>query len=197
MPSALTDAHMAAQRSISARVAAEVAVAWRALDLDDLDGSLRRYLAAALPVLLRNRALSTAAAVAYLREERLRVLGDPGVILAAEEPPALQVVTVARVTSVVAVKRSMTAGATLALAGERAFVLASGDLSRLALAGGRSTVTRSAVAEPRVVGWRRVLSTPSCKFCQLLAGRGAVYREDTVRFRAHGHCDCGAEEVYR
>lgn len=197
MPSALTDAHLAAQRTIGARAVQQLALAWRMLDPNDLDGTFRRYLAAALPILVENRALSTAAAVAYLREQRTQVFGDIGTIVVATEPLPEQVVTVARVTSVVPIKKAMTAGLALDVAVDRAFTLASGDLSRLALAGGRSTVIDSAYADPRVTGWRRVLSTPSCEFCTMLAGRGAVYTESTVRFRAHGHCDCGAEEVYR
>lgn len=196
MASALVEAQLAAQDTIAARSAQQLALAWRMLDPVDLDGSFRRWLAKVLPILLDNRALSTAAAVALIRQQRFTELGDVGVIVAALEPSVEQVVTVARVTSVVAIKDAMTAGLALDLAAERALRRSTNDLTRIILGGGRGTIIDSAVADPRVLGWRRVLRGSSCGFCRMLAGRGAVFRESTVRFRSHGNCDCGAEEVY-
>lgn len=197
MATALTERHLLVQDTIGARAAQQLAVAWRMLDLYDLDGSFRRWLVAALPVITENRNLSTAAAVDYLRRQRIDALGDPGVIEAAPEPPVEQVVTSARVTTVVAVKRAVAIGTPLEVAAQHALRRSTGDLSKLVLGGGRDTIIGSALAEPRVLGWRRVLRGASCSFCVLLAGRGAVYSSSTVTFRSHGHCDCGAEEVYR
>lgn len=50
-------------------------------------------------------------------------------------------------------------------------------------------------------GWRRTTVGTSCKFCLMLATRGAVYTsEDIARYgyagsKYHDHCDCGAELV--
>ena len=50
-------------------------------------------------------------------------------------------------------------------------------------------------------GWRRTTVGTSCKFCLMLASRGAVYTsEDVAKYgyagsRYHDHCDCGAELV--
>ena len=49
--------------------------------------------------------------------------------------------------------------------------------------------------------WRRTTVGTSCKFCLMLASRGAVYTsEDVAKYgyagsRYHDHCDCGAELV--
>lgn len=51
-------------------------------------------------------------------------------------------------------------------------------------------------ADPAAVGWRRIASG-GCGFCQLLADRGAVYTEATVRFAAHPNCRCVAEPVFQ
>jgi hypothetical protein len=60
----------------------------------------------------------------------------------------------------------------------------------------RDTITTNRQRDPESVGWRRVASG-GCKFCSMLAGRGAVYREDTVRFASHPHCHCTAQPVFR
>jgi hypothetical protein len=60
----------------------------------------------------------------------------------------------------------------------------------------RDTITTNRRRDPDAVGWRRVTSGSGCKFCQMLAGRGAVYREDTARFASHPHCSCSAAPVF-
>lgn len=59
----------------------------------------------------------------------------------------------------------------------------------------RDTITGNRQRDPASVGWRRVQGD-SCRFCSMLAARGAVYREATARFAAHPNCDCGAEPVF-
>ena len=62
---------------------------------------------------------------------------------------------------------------------------------------GRDTITESSMADPAAVGWHRETrgsrSYPSgCKFCQMLASRGDVYKKATARFAAHAGCNCVA-----
>lgn len=59
----------------------------------------------------------------------------------------------------------------------------------------RDTITTNRKNDPQSVGWRRI-TTGGCRFCRLLADRGAVYRESTVRFAAHPHCHCTAQPVF-
>lgn len=50
----------------------------------------------------------------------------------------------------------------------------------------RDTVTGNVAQDPAAVGWRRFARPEACKFCLMLAARGAVYTEATARFAAHG-----------
>lgn len=65
-------------------------------------------------------------------------------------------------------------------------------VDKYVLAAGRQTITRAADADPKASGWARVGSGSSCRFCLMLIGRGAVYREKTVHFAAHKACNCAA-----
>lgn len=50
----------------------------------------------------------------------------------------------------------------------------------------REAVTENVARDPDAVGWRRFARAEACKFCLMLAARGAVYTEATARFAAHG-----------
>jgi hypothetical protein len=72
-----------------------------------------------------------------------------------------------------------------------------GSSTRLVLNGGRETVVRAAGVDPVALGWERVIEPGACSFCSMLAGRGGVYKESTVNFRAHDHCHCVGRPVFR
>jgi len=59
----------------------------------------------------------------------------------------------------------------------------------------RDTITTNRKRDPEAVGWRRV-TNGGCALCRMLADRGAVYRQETARFAAHPHCNCGAQPVF-
>lgn len=61
----------------------------------------------------------------------------------------------------------------------------------------RDTILANRRADPQAVGWRRNASGSACAFCRMLADRGAVYRQATVRFAAHPNCYCTAQPVFR
>lgn len=62
----------------------------------------------------------------------------------------------------------------------------------------RDTVLSNRQRDPQAVGWMRITrGSASCRFCRMLADRGAVYREATVRFAAHDDCMCTAAPVFR
>lgn len=54
----------------------------------------------------------------------------------------------------------------------------------------RDTVIRSLTVDPDAKGWTRQTTGKSCKFCVMIAGRGAVYSARTANFSSHNHCDC-------
>lgn len=59
----------------------------------------------------------------------------------------------------------------------------------------RDTITGNRRRDTQAVGWRRV-TVGGCKFCRMLADRGAVYKKDTVWFAAHPNCHCTTEPVF-
>lgn len=67
---------------------------------------------------------------------------------------------------------------------------------RHAVNGGREVVREAAILDPDARGWARVTAGKACKFCQMLASRGAVYTQDTVDFQAHDGCHCMPEPVF-
>ena len=65
----------------------------------------------------------------------------------------------------------------------------------------RDTIVGNAREDSFAAGWQRTTRagtgrTGPCKFCLMLADRGAVYKRDTVNFAAHPDCQCGAQAVF-
>lgn len=56
----------------------------------------------------------------------------------------------------------------------------------------RETIALNSITDPASRGWRRIAHAGACDFCQMLAGRGGVYRHSTVDFASHDHCSCSA-----
>lgn len=193
----LTDQHRKAQRALQLATVRDVLKLWPALDVTRLDRTYPAWETAVATLIQRNRATSAGLAAAYLRAFRAAHIGledfTPQIAGAA---PAEQVSTVLRVTSVVAIKNSMQRGVPLEKAAQQAFVLTSGDASRLVLDAGRETIVDSVRADPEAGGWQRVTDGNACQFCQMLAGRGHVYSADTADFASHAHCGCSAVPVY-
>ena len=77
-----------------------------------------------------------------------------------------------------------------------AFSLITGGLQRIVANQARQTIEMAAQADPAAHGWRRVTSADSCRFCRMLAGRGAVYKDSTVRFASHDDCHCAAAPAF-
>jgi len=59
----------------------------------------------------------------------------------------------------------------------------------------RATLTTNVRRDPAANGWQRV-AAGGCKFCRFLAGRGAVYKQDTAHFASHPNCHCTAQPVF-
>lgn len=61
----------------------------------------------------------------------------------------------------------------------------------------RDTITTNRLRDPSAAGWKRITSPGTkCGFCRMLAARGAVYRESTAYFAAHGNCRCTCAPVF-
>jgi hypothetical protein len=62
---------------------------------------------------------------------------------------------------------------------------------------GRDTVRESVRRDRQATAWARSAALGACAFCKLLASRGSVFKQDTVKFRAHDGCHCGVIPVFR
>lgn len=60
----------------------------------------------------------------------------------------------------------------------------------------RDNILTNRRRDPAAVGWRRNTSAGACRFCRMLADRGAIYRRETVQFAAHPNCHCTAVPVF-
>lgn len=60
----------------------------------------------------------------------------------------------------------------------------------------RETIVQSSAIDAKNVGWSRVGVGLNCPFCNMLIGRGFVYKKDTVGFSAHTHCNCIAKPTW-
>ena len=78
---------------------------------------------------------------------------------------------------------------------DSAKALISGGVQRKIANVARETVMGSSIEDPQARGWQRSASG-GCSFCQMLAGRGAVYSRSTVDFGAHNHCRCVAVPAF-
>lgn len=60
------------------------------------------------------------------------------------------------------------------------------EVEEQVVSGFTDTVTGNVEEDPDAAGWRRFARPEACKFCKMLAARGAVYTRETARFAAHG-----------
>jgi hypothetical protein len=192
----LTRNYRAQNLALRAQTVRDLQRIWPALDWRNLERTYPAWFAAAATLVQRDRTRSAGLASLYLKAHRLQagIPGAPNVVLAGAAP-AEQVATSLYVTTVVAVKKSTMAGKTAQQAMTDAFVQSAGAATRLVLDAGRDTIRKTTTNDPRTRGWQRVTSG-GCAFCEMLAGRGSVYTEESADFASHDHCACTAEPVY-
>jgi hypothetical protein len=193
----LTQLHRARQLALRQATEAQLERIWPALDWARLDATYPRFAAEVAVLVRQNRLTSSGLTAAYLRAYRRAqgVAGEARPILA----PALlvdQFNASLRSTSVVVAKQAASRGVSGDVAMANALTQVQGSMSRMVLSAGRDTFMNTIESDTKAVGWQRVLGGGGCDFCKMLAGRGAVYTQASVTFRAHDHCGCTAEPVY-
>ena len=193
----LTQQHRAQQLLLRRATVSQMGRLWPALDWARLDSTYPAFALQVAKLVQANRQTSAGLAAAYLRAFR-KAQGVPGEAKAVFAQPLVvdQFTTSLRVTSVVAAKKAAAEGVAAEVAMQNALTQTSGSMARLVLDAGRTTVTQTLAADSAARGYRRVLGGGGCDFCQMLAGRGAVYSADTADFQSHDHCGCTAEAVY-
>lgn len=78
----------------------------------------------------------------------------------------------------------------------RARVMIDGGMQRRIANAARYTIMGNSITDRRSSGWFRYTKGDSCDFCRMLAGRGAVYTEDSAVFGSHDHCSCMAAPAW-
>lgn len=195
----LTEAHRLAQARLGAQTAAQILSTWRLVDPAALDATVEAWLRVAVPIIGAQRTTSARLAANYLTAFRALELGRsarPIVARLAEDLDARQAATSLTVTGPARVKAATGRGVALATASTLGQTGSARSSMRLALDGGRSTISATVAADPQALGWARATSGSPCAFCAMLASRGPAYSEETVAFEAHDGCSCGAEPVY-
>lgn len=196
----LTQAYRTSQGQIGTATVAKMRAIWPLLKGNDLDGSFDRWLTAAMPIVQGQRTTAAKTAASYLSTFKQLELGTKATrspIALATDLATNELATSLLVTGPISVKRAMTRGVPLIRALSVAEASSAAAAMRHAIDGGRDTILATTAADSQAVGWERVASGNACAFCQMLAGRGAVYTEDSGDFASHDGCNCSAEPVYR
>lgn len=186
-------AYYTAQAATAAQVTAAAAVAWQAMESEDLDGSwaaLRDQMlalivagqlrAALTPRLYLDRVLS----LAGLRPDP--VASVPASAFAGRSATGISLTGPVDLAPV-RVKQSLLAGKTL----PQAMADGLGHLTMIAATevadAGKGAAETVARLEPQIVGYERYVNLPSCDRCIILAGKVYRYSEGFLR---HPKCDC-------
>jgi hypothetical protein len=190
----LTQAHLAAQLGIRAAVIRDIVrlfPMWNPFEIGSLDA-----FAGAVVLLAQKRSTDSAALAArYFQMYREVDLGlTAGKAMALMQPPSLaQIRQVISSTAVASFWRAIGNGLVTDEAKRLARESLSGGVGRLAMQGGRRTLT-AAIAGDRYYRGRfmRVTDGNPCAFCAMMASRGPVYLSaDSAGASRRWHDRCG------
>lgn len=202
----LTQEYRAQLRLQAARVAKVLTAAWTGVDPSAIDQSMRWVLPQAAIAITGGQGRAAELSYIYLRRFIAAELELPVNVI---ELPRFNAADVAGRTLLgnsvpeavgfepIFAKRAIARGANaeeaVAMALRHLQTTGRSELYRVA----REQVIQAAQSTTYIDHYQRVASPTACKFCRMLVGRGAVYRLETVGFRAHGNCGCTAEPVVR
>lgn len=193
----LTEKHIKIQAAIAVQAMRDTGVIFTAFNPAAIDETWRAVEKGLLLLAEKRRTQSLAVADSYYKTVR-RAEGIttalPVILPEMEEwRPAARASL--HITGVAWSKTAIAEDTILSFVKTEALKRVSGVMTRTVLDGGRDQVSRYVRAER--IRYRRVTSGRACDFCRMLAGRGAVYGEDTGSFQSHDHCSCSAEPVFR
>lgn len=194
---ALTEESRRRQNALRAMTTRQVIQLWPAFTLDDIDASWSRVQPALVGLIQRNRALSASIGQSYYPAFRAAegVSGPLPQLGVLDDAWRREAVAGLTLNGPIATKKLIAANAPNPL--DVALVRVIGTTSRLVLDGGRDVVQEYVLRDERALGYARVTGGNPCAFCAMLASRGPVYKEDTVNFASHDHCQCFSEAVFR
>ena len=198
----LTDAHRVAQANIALDSVGKLTAAQKMLLKPTNLDNYGDYMQVMTAIVEAGRNTSAHMAATYYDTIR-ELFGVEGAYdaIAWDVAPVEQIQTSLLVTGPVRVKQALGKGDTMEIAMEKALVASAGATTRMIANAGRDTVRENVVKDSRSVGWQRTTDGRPCAFCEMLAGRGAVYKSEFTAGRAghdpyHDHCLCTVEPVF-
>lgn len=191
--------HMQAQVGQVAETQAALSQLWQAvLDPADLAGSFTRFTLGAEQLILAARSRGQITAQAFYQESRaLAGIVDELPIVAPVEQSVQADLAALYSTGLATAQRQLSKGANVDFALQAAQAAVLRAAQRRILDAPRQRLIDLSEADENATGWARVGDGHPCYFCAMLIGRGPVYTEQTVRFRAHDGCGCSAKPVFK
>lgn len=206
---ALTSQHRQRQLALRAAVIRDLTLLWPLWTLDNFE-SFDQFIAATVPLIRSRHRDSAGVAANYFQTFRtVEGIGGDAPIRIPDRPPPDKLTVSLRSTGLAGTAKAFQAGKSPQAARQAGFVRMSGAATRHVLDGGRETIMRTAASDSRAQGWQRTTTSDPCAFCAMLASRGPVFKsrqsatagsvfsQAVMDFRAHDHCSCNAEPVYR
>ncbi|WNN93960.1 capsid maturation protease and VIP2-like ADP-ribosyltransferase toxin [Arthrobacter phage Nitro] len=195
----LSRSHMTKQVQDAAVVQAGLAVAFdKGLNPADLDGTSATYLRSALALVGAGRGLAVKTATDYYGAAKRGAGFDTVVpLLPAPQMDLAMAAQALLVNGPISVKKQLASGVGLIAAMDAAKAQTLRVGKRLVLEAPRKHLIELSSKDKDALGWARVSDGQPCHFCAMLVGRGPVYSEETVRFRAHNGCGCSVRPFFK
>lgn len=192
----LTVMHRRQQLALRKVTIAQMEQLWPALDWVRLDETYPGFAADVAALVTKNRKTSSGLSAAYLRAFRVAsgLSGDVRIVVPPLAPA--QFTTSLRVSSLVAAKKSAARLVPVETAMTNALTLASGEMVRLVLNGGRETINQTLRNDDEARGYRRIVGSGACDFCVTVGGSGSRVYSVEADFDVHAKCGCTSEPVY-
>ena len=173
-------------------------VQWHLLDLDNLDATRAQWLRHAVETITAHQGQAADIAADFCQDWSKFFTGR-GMPIVRPGLQASQVIREAEkaldALGPAGVKARIAKGLAPEAASAQALQAVKAAGAHRVLDADRQTVMKSSAADPRAAGWKR-LSHGGCEFCEMLAGRGAVYGVDTATFASHDNCRCTAVPAF-
>lgn len=189
--------YLTAYNRLRTRTGAQILAAWRRAGGID-DAAARAWLATAVPITAGAQAATASLVAGYISLLGRAITGtatataaDPDAVTteALRGVPAAAVYMRPVITARRLVGEGRPLGDALRIAGDRARSTAETDV----LLAQRATTVDIAEREPRIVGYRRVLTGGSCALCAT-ASTQRYHSEDLMPI--HNNCDCGVAPIW-
>lgn len=172
-------AHQRDINVIADDVARQVTAVARSADVADIDAWWSRSGPGVQRTVTRASAATATLASRFLVAEALEN-GVPGLVPSVAVADPVRIAESLRITGPVAFKTNMARTGNPDLARRAMTSRLAGSATRLTLAGSRETIADTAEASPAIARYRRVAQSGACDFCEMLAGRGAVYTAESA-----------------